>query len=66
MKLPEENTDYLCDLKADKDFLKNTKSTNHKRKNDKLDFIQIKNFKRGTSLVAQWLRIHLPMQGTWV
>ena len=28
------------------------------------------NFKKkqrfGTSLVAQWLRIHLPMQGTWV
>ena len=22
--------------------------------------------KPGTSLVAQWLRIHLPMQGTWV
>ena len=22
--------------------------------------------KEGTSLVAQWLRIHLPMQGTWV
>ena len=21
---------------------------------------------RGTSLVVQWLRIHLPMQGTWV
>ena len=21
---------------------------------------------RGTSLVAQWLRIRLPMQGTWV
>ena len=21
---------------------------------------------KGTSLVAQWLRIHLPMQGTWV
>ena len=20
----------------------------------------------GTSLVAQWFRIHLPMQGTWV
>ena len=20
----------------------------------------------GTSLLAQWLRIHLPMQGTWV
>ena len=20
----------------------------------------------GASLVAQWLRIHLPMQGTWV
>ena len=20
----------------------------------------------GTSLVAQWLRIHLPMQGTWL
>ena len=20
----------------------------------------------GTSLVAQWIRIHLPMQGTWV
>ena len=28
-----------------------------------------KDFKNGphqTSLVAQWLRIHLPMQGTWV
>ena len=23
-------------------------------------------FKRGASLVAQWLRIHLTMQGTWV
>ena len=22
--------------------------------------------KKGTSLVAQWLRIRLPMQGTWV
>ena len=22
--------------------------------------------KKGTSLVAQWIRIHLPMQGTWV
>ena len=20
----------------------------------------------GTSLVAQWIRLHLPMQGTWV
>ena len=25
-----------------------------------------KNKALGTSLVAQWLRIHLPMQGTWV
>ena len=25
-----------------------------------------KTSQRGTSLVAQWLRIHLPMQGTWV
>ena len=27
---------------------------------------KIKNQKLGTSLVAQWLRIHLPMQGTRV
>ena len=42
---------------------------------DKLDFIKIKIFcfkqhykesETGTSLVAQWLRIHLPMQGTRV
>ena len=26
----------------------------------------IKKSTNGTSLVAQWLRIHLPMQGTWV
>ena len=28
----------------------------------------LKSFKKkiGISLVAQWLRIHLPMQGTWV
>ena len=25
-----------------------------------------KTLSAGTSLVAQWLRIHLPMQGTWV
>ena len=24
------------------------------------------NFMKGASLVVQWLRIHLPMQGTWV
>ena len=28
--------------------------------------IKIKNLPWGTSLVAQWLRIHLPMQGTRV
>ena len=26
----------------------------------------VKNCKLGTPLVAQWLRICLPMQGTWV
>ena len=26
----------------------------------------IKKNQLGTSLVAQWLRIHLPIQGTWV
>ena len=26
----------------------------------------IKNFHRKTSLLIQWLRIYLPMQGTWV
>ena len=26
----------------------------------------IKNRKKGTSLVMQWLKIHLPTQGTWV
>ena len=32
------------------------------------DFVFCFSFKKilGTSLVAQWLRIHLPMQGTWV
>ena len=25
-----------------------------------------KNYSLGSSLVAQWLRIRLPMQGTWV
>ena len=28
--------------------------------------VAIKNYTHGTSLVAQWLRIHLPVQGTWV
>ena len=28
--------------------------------------IYIKTESLGTSLVAQWLRIRLPMQGTWV
>ena len=35
-----------------------------KEKSDKVDFIKMKNF--WASLVAQWLRIRLPMQGTWV
>ena len=26
----------------------------------------LKGLKSGTSLVGQWLGIHLPMQGTWV
>ena len=26
----------------------------------------LKHFTDGISLVTQWLRIHLPMQGTWV
>ena len=38
-------------------------NTNHKRKIYTLYFIKIKN---GASLVVQWLRIRLPMQGTWV
>ena len=25
-----------------------------------------KNYEVGTSLMAQWIRIHLQMQGTWV
>ena len=31
----------------------------------KFQIFKIKTFYR-TSLVVQWLRIHLPMQGTWV
>ena len=31
-----------------------------------LTFLLIKKYKIGTSLVAQWLGIRLPMQGTWV
>ena len=27
---------------------------------------EVKKLLWGTSLVVQWLRIHLPMQGTWV
>ena len=29
-------------------------------------FYSFKTYTRGTSLVAQWLGIHLPTQGTWV
>ena len=28
--------------------------------------VVIKNMNSGTSLVVQWLRIRLPIQGTWV
>ena len=28
-----------------------------------IEFLKVK---EGASLVAQWLRIHMPMQGTWV
>ena len=28
--------------------------------------LNLKKKSHGTSLVAQWLRIHLPMQGAWV
>ena len=35
-------------------------------KNLKLKKIETKKFEIGASLVAQWLRIHLPIQGTWV
>ena len=31
-----------------------------------LSMLHSKGLKSGTSLVGQWLRIHLPMQGTWV
>ena len=34
-------------------------SSNGRRKHIKISYL-------GASLVAQWLRIHLPMQGTWV
>ena len=48
-----------------KDFLNMTpKAQAIKEKIDKVDFIKIKNF--WASLVAQWLRICLPMQGTRV
>ena len=36
---------------------------NHNVSNSSQSF---KKKRRGTSLVVQWLRIHLPMQGTWV
>ena len=29
-------------------------------------FFTVKMFKKGTSLIVQWLRIHLPVQGMWV
>ena len=33
-----------------------------------IDWLPVPQIKRkiGASLVVQWLRIHLPMQGTWV
>ena len=38
-----------------------------KKLSTKTDYFQgFKKLVSGTSLVAQWLRIHLPMQGTWV
>ena len=36
------------------------------RRNGREGFQRIKPHSPGTSLVAQWLRIHLPVQGTWV
>ena len=41
-------------------YIKNSHNSIAKKKN------LIKNEQRGASLVAQWLRICLPMQGTWV
>ena len=38
------------------------------RKGEKVSYfiLQINYNHAGTSLAVQWLRIHLPMQGTWV
>ena len=47
----------------------NYKSNPYKNPDDIFAEIEkpiLKSILNGTSLVAQWLRIHLPMEGTWV
>ena len=46
-----------------KDSHQITREENKRRKKEKKTY---KKQPPGTSQVVQWLRIHLPMQGTWV
>ena len=52
VKFPHEKIDFQIDLIKSSHIL--TARTKDKNK------------QRGTSLVVQWLRIRLPMQGTWI
>ena len=65
IKLLEENTGRkLLDIGLGNTLMdRKLKAETTKAKVNKWDYIKPKS---GTSLVAQWLRIRLPMQGTWV
>ena len=47
-------------------IIKGMRNQNYSEKSQLSDSYYQKNTKRGASLVAQWLRICLLMQGTWV
>ena len=55
---PEEKSDVAHPTKMILDICTCAFSSNNSEK--------VKKCEIGTPLVAQWIRIHLPMQGTWV
>ena len=68
VKLLEENIEKrLLDIGLGNNFFGyDTKIISNKSKNKQVGLHQTKKVLHRTSLVAQWLRIRLPMQGTWV
>ena len=56
-----KNSQILGNMKKGQEINRNLKEVKKLRQ-----VIKYMKFCSGTSLVVQWLRIHLPMQGTWV